>query len=333
MKNHGMTRVRPLLIWTILQKDTDTETPIDTQTLLSALEQMGVSCERRALERDLDAMIQAGFPIQKRQSKPYAYFVKHNFDYGEIDILLDCIQSATFLTENQTWDFMQRLTRLGGGGREKINSRTDNILLYSVHKTLNSEVKTSVSTIAEALSKNKKICFFYFYLNESYERIFQKNNIGENKKYIVSPQAKTIYNGFYYLLAKTSSHNNLVVYRIDRMSQVQIIDEPSATSEQADLENYKKHMFEMYGGEEIPVTLRISKNFVRTVYDFFSPEEIKLQKTDPEHYTFTCSIIKSPMFIAWCCSYGDNIKVLYPSSLVEEIRNYIHTLSRIYPEA
>lgn len=332
MKDNITARIRPLLLWIILQEETDKDNPIETQTLLEKLDRQGAACERRALERDLDALIKAGFPLQKIRGRSYSYYLeKHTLDDGEIAILLDCVQAATFLTEKQTWELMKRLAALGGGGSDKSQSRTDIVLQNAVNKTKNAEVQKNVSTIASAILQQKQISFYYFDLNESCNRVFRKNNIGEEKLYKVCPQAKTINNGFYYLLGKTLPHSNLAVYRIDRMSSVQILDETFTNSDPSDLEKYKKHMFEMYGGEEISVTLRISKKFVRSVFDFFSAEEICLTKADEEHFIFTCSVIKSPMFIAWCCSYGENIKVLSPESLIKEIAEYIRTLSLMYP--
>ena len=335
MEKNSMTQLRPLLLWNILNRETDKTNSLTTQKLLSELAEQGVPCERRALERDLEALIQAGFPLRKQRGKSYTcYLEKHTFDDGEIGILLDCIQSATFLTEKQTWDLMERLAALGGGGPNKIRSRTDITMQNSVNKTLNPEVQSSVSVIAQALFEQKKISFHYFDLNENHERIYRTNNIGEKRLYQVYPQAKTINNGFYYMLAKSPRHNDISVYRIDRMADTQIvdIDETFTPSDPSDLERYKKHMFEMYGGEEISVTLRIRKKFVRTLFDFFSPDELRLLKKDAEYCTFTCYVIKSPMFIAWCCSYGENITVLSPDSLVKEMKEYIRTLSKMYPD-
>ena len=333
MEKNEMARLRPLLLWNILNNKTDETKHITTQQLLLELEKQGVPCERRALERDLDALIRAGFPVRKKRKSSYSYCVeKHIFNDGEIGILLDCVQSATFLTEEQTWNLMARLASLGGGDSEKIRARTDITMQNSVNKTQNCEVQSSVSVIAQALIEQKEISFHYFHLNEMHERVYRTNNIGEKKVYHVYPQAKTINNGFYYMLAKSLQHDGISVYRIDRMADTQIADGTFVPSDPSDLERYKKHMFEMYGGEEISVTLRIQKNFVRSIFDFFSQDELHLQKTDDEYYTFTCRVIKSPMFIAWCCSYGENITVLSPESLVKEMKEYIRTLSKMYPD-
>lgn len=331
MDSNILTRIRPLLIWNILNKETDKSKSLTTQELLLELEKQGVTCERRALERDLEALMQADFHVRKKRGSSYSYYVeKHEFDDGEIGILLDCIQSATFLTEEQTWNFMKRLASLGGGGFEKIQSRTDITMQNAVNKPKASDVQFSVSVISQALFEQKKISFHYFDLNENCERVYRTNNIGEIRLYNVYPQAKTINNGFYYMLAKSPQHEGISVYRIDRIADVQIVDETAVPSDPTDLEQYKKHMFDMYGGKEISATLRIQKDFIRSIFDFFSPEEIHLEKVNDEYFSFTCKVINSPMFIAWCCSYGENIKVLGPESLLNKIRENIHTLTKMY---
>ncbi len=332
MAETSKARLRPFLIWKFLYEDSDKNHMLSTSDILKILEERGIACERRALERDIDALIQHGEPIRKKREKNYKYyFERHYFEEGEISLLLDCIQSATFLTEGQTWDFMKKIAGLGGGGEKKVDDMLDNILLYSVNKTENPEVLKSVSVISEAIAEKKMISFRYFNRNEKGERVFRTNNIGEEKLYIAIPQKKTINNGLYYLLAKIPNQSDIVIYRIDRMADVRRLDESfESINDWSDLERYKKHMFEMYGGKEICVTLCIHKDFVKSIFDFFSPREITLEEYDDAHYKFTCSVIESPMFIAWCCSYGKNVKVLAPAEFVEKVSAHIQSLSDMY---
>ena len=312
MDKRKTMRSRPLLLWEILNSETNAERALTTKELLAELEKRGAPCERRALERDIDALIGMNYPIRKERGLSYRYYLDgRSFDRGEISILLDCVQASAFLTEDLTWKLMLKIAALGGGGKEEIDERAGNILLNSVNKTTNAEVKESVSVIEQAVIGQKKISFRYFDMDQKGGRV-----------------NKTIKDGFYYLLAKTDNHENLSIYRIDRMSGTALLDEPFDPLEQfsdpSALEQYKKQMFGMYGGKEVRVKLRVHRTLLNMVCDTFDLTETRLT-------AFTCSVIDSPMFIAWCCSYGEKLQVVAPQSYVQKVAQYVQTLSGMYP--
>lgn len=44
---------------------------------------------------------------------------------------------------------------------------------------------------------------------------------------------------------------------------------------------------------------------------------------------FTAEVQISPTFLAWCCSLGDNLKVVAPNKVVDSVRKYLQvTLSQ-----
>ncbi len=332
MDKRKTMRSRPLLLWEILNSETNAERALTTKELLAELEKRGAPCERRALERDIDALIGMNYPIRKERGLSYRYYLDgRSFDRGEISILLDCVQASAFLTEDLTWKLMLKIAALGGGGKEEIDERAGNILLNSVNKTTNAEVKESVSVIEQAVIGQKKISFRYFDMDQKGGRVYRKNG----ELYVASPLNKTIKDGFYYLLAKTDNHENLSIYRIDRMSGTALLDEPFDPLEQfsdpSALEQYKKQMFGMYGGKEVRVKLRVHRTLLNMVCDTFDLTETRLTAESADYYSFTCSVIDSPMFIAWCCSYGEKLQVVAPQSYVQKVAQYVQTLSGMYP--
>ena len=208
MDKRKTMRSRPLLLWEILNSETNAERALTTKELLAELEKRGAPCERRALERDIDAHTGMNYPIRKERGLSYRYYLDgRSFDRGEISILLDCVQASAFLTEDLTWKLMLKIAALGGGGKEEIDERAGNILLNSVNKTTNAEVKESVSVIEQAVIGQKKISFRYFDMDQKGGRVYRKNG----ELYVASPLNKTIKDGFYYLRAKTDNHEDLSI--------------------------------------------------------------------------------------------------------------------------
>lgn len=327
-------RLRPLFILTILNRETDLKHPISTQELINKLKSdYDIECERRAVWRDIDALISCGYSIIKLREKGYSYYIEqHRFTDGEINTLLDAIQSMAFLTEEHTWELMKKVADLGGGSSEKILTRTENILQFTVNKTSNTDVMHSVECIEQAIIEGKKITFNYFSLDSKFDRVY-RTSCDQVKLYCVSPLKKTIKDGFYYLLALTEYHNGISIYRIDRMSNVHILDEESSLDfDPEEIEIYKKKLFGMFGGDMAKVKLKVHNDLIGMIYDIFGSEEIKFNACDENFYSFMCDVVDSPMFEAWCCSYGTKLQILQPPALIDKIRSNLQELVKLYSE-
>lgn len=336
MDNKLIKRLRPLFIWEILIRETDKDHPISTNELIKRLQDKGAECERRALQADINALQESGYEIKRIVSKDYKYYIEsRKFTDAEIAVLIDAVQSVTFLTEDATGKLFDKLAALGGGGNNKRNLFVDSTLQYTVHKTENSEVLDSAWAIEQAIIRKKKITFHYFQLDHKFAPQYKMN--GDLKKeYIVSPMAKTINNGNYYMIAITNGHKEPSVYRIDRMSEVTISDtDIDVTIENEDVEKYKKQSFEMYGDTEtLTVKIKAHKQLIGKLYDTFGKEQIRLTQlnNEPDYFTFTCEVRNSPMFKAWCCSYGNQLEILAPDKFVQELKDYTKALYAMYNE-
>lgn len=334
MNNKLMSRLRPLFIYDILINETDANHPLSTNDIIKRLEEKGAECERRALQADIKALQECGYPIKRIVSKDYKYFIQsRKFTDAEITTLMDAVQSVTFLTEDATWEIIEKLSALGGGGQKKKDKMLDSILFNSVHKTENNEVLNSAQAIEDALTNNNKISFHYFHLNQKFEPEFKMEG-NEKKQYIVSPVAKTINNGNYYLLSITEGHEeNLSIYRIDRMTDATILNQHiEVKPDPQEIEKFKKQLFEMYRGTPLTVTVKVHKNLLGKIYDTFGSEQITLTPLhdDSDYFVFTCKVMNSPMFKAWCCSYGNKIEVLSPDSFIQELKEHTKSLYEIY---
>ena len=51
---------------------------------------------------------------------------------------------------------------------------------------------------------------------------------------------------------------------------------------------------------------------------------------DGDKITFESEVQVSPMFLAWCCSFGDKLKVSSPPTVLEAIEDYTRALYQMY---
>ena len=75
--------------------------------------------------------------------------------------------------------------------------------------------------------------------------------------------------------------------------------------------------------------IRIDKTLIDAIFDVFGIDTHFI-KIDDTMYEFTAIVQLSPQFYGWCCSFGDKLKVVAPSSVVDELKAYIENLSKNY---
>lgn len=78
---------------------------------------------------------------------------------------------------------------------------------------------------------------------------------------------------------------------------------PTSCISSFNISEHRKQVFGMFVGKEERVSIVIENSLIFQI---------------------------SPMFIAWCCSFGDKLNVISPQKVITEIKNYITQLKDIY---
>lgn len=323
----SITKLKLLKIWEMLCRETDENNSMPSTVIIKNLSEMGIPCDRRTLYKDIEALNENGYEVLCKRSRQNEYYVlDRNFNDAELHILIDAVQAATFITEEKTVDLVNRIASLSGDCKAKILKA--NTVAFNTVKNTNERIYYSVNEIITAIDNQKKIEFYYFDYDASHKRVYRK----EKQAYKVNPYATIYSNDSYYLLCYDDKHEGMAHYRIDRMDTVKIIDEP--ITKRADLKafNIKKHkkqIFNMFAGEDVTVTIRIDKRLIDAMYDKFG-SSIKMRMVNESEAEFTTDVQISSPFIGWCISFGNKLKVISPSSVVEKIKNQIEELKDLY---
>lgn len=320
-------RLKLLKIWEILQQETDERHTMRTCELLQRLAETGIPCDRRTLYADIRALNDNGYKVNcvRRGSNEY-YAEKRRFSMAEIQILMDAVQAAAFVTESKTALLVDRIAELAGSRRAEALKR--NVVAFNTTKSANEEIFSVVATITDALEAYRKVRFTYFDYDVFGKRVYRKNG----KIYQVNPVATIFSDDKYYLLCYDDKHGNPSHYRIDRMANVTVSSEPIAPSEKSaalDIRKHKRQLFGMYNGEEKEVTFEADKSLIDVMLDKFGAN-LRMYNVSDTAFRFTAVVQISPVFIGWCCSFRDKLKVLSPDDLIEKIRADIDLLREHY---
>lgn len=327
MKVDKFVKLKLVKIWEILSQETDEEHPMTTQAILDKLAETGIVCDRRTLYADIKALNECGYEICCKRAISNEYYVKdRKFSIAELRIMIDAVQAAGFITDKKTEEFIDKLAALAGSRRGE--ALKDNLVAFNNTKTDNEDIYHNVETITAAIQQGKKVKFTYFDYDTSHKRVYRK----EGKFYYINPYALVMDNDNYYFLGYDMFHSNMMHYRVDRMDAVQVSrhdKEELKEFARFDIKKHKKQLFGMFGGDGQEVRFRIDKSLLDVAFDVFGVDT-QFIVLDDTMYEFKAEVQLSPQFYGWCCSFGDKLKVIAPSMVVNMLKDYIEKLSKNY---
>ena len=148
-------RLKLLKIWEILRQETDEAHPMSSVALLQRLEEIDIKCDRRTLYADIQALNESGYKIHCNRRKTNEYFVeRREFSMAEIQILMDAVQAASFITQEKTEHLVDKIAELAGS--RKAEAIKQNVVAFNTVKSPNEDIFGTVAIITQALECGKK---------------------------------------------------------------------------------------------------------------------------------------------------------------------------------
>ena len=318
--NESLNRIRLLRIWEILNRETDEDHPMGTETLREKLLEGGIDCHRVTLYEDIKLLNEAGYEIMTRRGRSNQYYVMdRKFSNPEVHILMDAVQAASFITEKKTAELVDKIAHLAGSQKAAVLKK--NIVQFNTAKSTNENIYYSVSEIVTAINNRQKIIFLYFDYDCNHKRVYRR----DGHHYVVSPFATIFADGHYYLVIYDKRYNKMTHYRIDRMDKVEIIDDHADMPPDDlafDVGNYKKQLFGMFSGEATNVTIEMSSYLMDVVFDLFG-EKTKILPFGDNKIRFSADVQISDLFFGWCSSFGENVTLIAPQNVLEDYKCYL----------
>lgn len=155
------------------------------------------------------------------------------------------------------------------------------------------------------------------------------------ERYIVNPYQMVASNGRYYLIANYDRYDDISHYRIDKITDVQILEEKVKSEllipELKNGFNLPKHMAEhiyMFSGASERIKLRVDKILMTELVDWFGKDFRIIEETQDKmliHAKCNTSAMKY-----WALQYGPNVEVLEPLALRDELRKEIQLMYKKY---
>jgi predicted DNA-binding transcriptional regulator YafY len=315
-------KLKLLYIVRILERETDELHPMNAAALIDKLAAYNVSAERKSIYDDIAVLQDYGYDIMFNPSRRNGgyYMGSGRFELPELKILVDAVQASRFITPAKSRDLINKLEQLSNKYDE--NELKRQIYVLNRIKSDNECIYYVVNDIYHAIQSNKQIEFTYLVWN------FEKVKVPKKGSYVVSPWTLVFDNSNYYLIAYDDNAGIIKHYRVDKIKDVRELDSDRMGNEEYekfDVVSYLNRTFNMYGGEEESITLRISDSLIGVFIDRFG-DGISAIVKEPGTIDVRINVAVSGQFFGWLSGLGSGMRIMSPDHIREK---YVAYLSEI----
>ena len=211
-------KIRLLVLYDILKSESDEERPLSTNELIEKLAEYGITATRQTIYDDIEMLNAFGYEILCDHGRNNRYFVGDRaFELPEVQILLHAVGASKSLSGKKSAVLTDKIAELLGNVQA---DKVKDLLTENECEYGNEAIYYSIDTITTALIM--------------------------------------VYSGeCFYLVCFHDKYGNPASYRIDKMDEVRVEDEPITKKKEYDkfdLKAYKRETFGMYYGEKTDVT-------------------------------------------------------------------------------
>jgi hypothetical protein len=304
----------------IMAEKTDDEHSLTMPQILEELEKYEVSAERKSIYEDFKDMSKLGIDVIKEQRgrETFYHIAGREFELAEVKLLIDAVQSAKFITQKKSKSLISKVKNFVSEHQAKQLQRQ--IVINDRVKTMNESVYYNVDDIHTAINQNRKIKFKYYKWDID-KKLVERHG---GSYFIVSPWALLWDDENYYMIAFDDWDNKIKHYRVDKMMYIEVGNDERAGKEEFknfDMAKYSKATFGMYHGEKTKVCIKFANHMCGVFIDRFGKDTL-FRKIDENHSELIVDINVSPQFFGWIFSLGNDVEIVSPREVVNELREY-----------
>jgi len=312
-------------VYQILCEYSDEEHPLTQLEIIKLLnDNYGLEVERKAIGRNISYLKEMGYEIHS--DKKGSYLEEKAFENSELQLLIDSVLCSKHISANYSKQLIDKLIKFGGKYFKPNVKYVCSINDWS--KTDNKEFFLNIELIDEAIERGKQVTFNY-------------NKYGEDKKFYVtakhtvSPYQMILHNQRYYLMSLNERWKNVGFYRMDKITDMLILEEPltpiKSLNGYENGINYKElSVSRPYMFADMPerIVLKCFSYLIDEIIDWFG-KDISIEKIDDVYIRIT--LMSSPRAMKyWALQYVEHVEVLYPKYLRSKIKTALEDSIKKY---
>ncbi|MBQ1734392.1 MAG: WYL domain-containing protein [Lachnospiraceae bacterium] len=351
----GLKQPKKLLIVNILdilRKYSDANHRLSQKEISDLLQsEYGVTAERKAIRRNILGLMECGYEIEYTETvrmvpnpktgvpeESYLwsdFYLVRDFTDAELRLLIDSLLFSRHIPYSQCKELVEKLEHLSN---KYFRAHVRHIHTMPESQPTNKQLFFTIEILDEAISAGKKVSFTYMDYGTDKNMHRRCRQDGTVREYVVSPYQMAAKEGKYYLICNHDRFDNVSNYRVERIAEIKLLDEPArpfATLEgsggkRLDLAKYMAEHIYMYAGGNTHVKFRIVREMICDVLDIFGQNVRFCEESD----THVCVIadVNERAMLQLAKNYGPDVLILEPKRLVDAMREDAKNLLDAYQQ-
>lgn len=334
MYTAGPKKMLNMHILEILKNYTDQDHRLSQREIAVLLERdYQMKADRKSIKRNLTNLLEAGFDLEysevvrtnkhgEQELMLTDWYLNRDFNDAELRLLIDSVLFSKHLPYRQCRSLIQKIEGLSN---IYFKSKVKHVRNLPENKIHNKQLFYNIEILDEAISKGKQVEFLYNSYGTDKKMTSRLASDGIARTYTINPYQMVATNGRYYLICNYDKYDNVANYRVDRITNIKLLDSPIKPSKQVKgLEHgfdLPKHMAEhiyMFTGESKPVTFTAKNYLIGELVDWFG-NDIEFSNQTEQHVTAKVQVNLQAMR-CFALQYARHLTITNPPSLVEEVK-------------
>lgn len=319
-----------LYILNILKKYSDENHILSVVEIQRKIEEIyNVEIDTRTIRRNINLLkYKLDYDISTRDENGKGYYINRDpetdFEPGEIRAIIDNFSYANYIVPSIAKNIIKKCKNIQNVyENEKIK---DYQIYANDSKTENVEVIKNIEDISDSIYHHKKIKFEYwkYAITNKLEKVIVSTPI-------VSPYAIVYNKQEFYLIGIKEGQTQFYNYRIDRIKNIQILDEEIIVKKKkSEIQDFAESSIEMFGGKKEEIEAICHIWLLDTIFETFG-RNVTIEKIPKDEEHFKLLVDTNPLgFRMWAMRNIDLIEVKRPISLRKEMKEIIEGAGKKY---
>lgn len=334
-------RIAPMLILNVLKAHSDEDNGLQVNEVVRFLEEdYGITMERKAVSRTLNDLYEISeIPYNPTNWRIPVHFsikcdsrhrstgdIRSNWRIGSVleDAEVRLLTDALLAVRNYTSENL--LIKLQELGSKTLKENSQYIRVLSNKKIGNSQLMINIDVLIRAIIRGKKVSFQYCDHGSDKRLYPQLNQDGQPRTFVASPYQMVFRDGYYYLICGCEDSQDVVNYRIGRIRELKILEEPvraygqvsGEKNRQFNLRKYVDEHIHMYSGPSVTASFRIPNEMIGDVIDTFG-ENVDMTRAGDSESIVRADVNRAAM-IRFAKTFAPTVRVISPADLVEDVK-------------
>jgi len=319
-----------LYILNVLKKYSDADHMLSVAEIQRKVkEKYDVEIDPRTIRRNINLLkYKLDYDISTREDNGKGYYIHRDpetdFEPGEIRAIIDNFSYANYIVPAIAKNIIKKCKNI------QTIYENDKIKEYQIYandsKTENVEVIKNIEDISNSIYQHKKIKFEYW--KYAITNKLEKKIVSTP---IVSPYAIVYNKQEFYLIGIKEGQSEFYNYRIDRIKNIQILDEEiTIKKKKSEIQDFAESSTEMFGGKKEEIEAICHIWLLDTIFDTFG-RNVTIEKIPDDEEYFKLVVDTNPLgFKMWAMRNIDLVEVKRPNSLRSEMQDIIKNAEEKY---